>query len=129
MKTLLIMIGLSSFTLAFDAYKYNQDTTICFYNVTTSNNVVTSTYIQNGETKTLVADISWYQANTTEAYYYNGVCNDNPSNFENESLDSDWLRLGMTESDYHFNMALMGNLLGFTLVFMVSFLFILQGRR
>lgn len=131
MRYLFFSLLLSSSVSAFDAYRYNLDPSICFHNLQISNDIIISTYIQNGESKELEAHVSWYNANTTEAYYYNNQCNDNPYNsgLEDSNATEDWQKLGITQSDYNFLMGLMANLLGFTLVFMVSFLFILQGRR
>ena len=42
---------------------------------------------------------------------------------------TDSAKLNMTVHDYNFLMGVTSNMLGFTLVFLVGFLFILQGRR
>ena len=39
------------------------------------------------------------------------------------------IKLGLTVNDYNLLMGITGNLLGFTMVFLVGFLFVLQGRR
>jgi len=125
MKPLLLTLCLSSFLFSFDAYKQNSND-VCFHDLTYDGNKITSTYNFDGQEYILTKRKGWYTRNATEAYYYDGVCNDEPSGgFPNQ----DWLDLNMKEKDYHFMMALTANLLGFTLVFLVGFLFILQGRR
>lgn len=130
MKHIFYLTLFSSSVIAFDAYRWNVDSSICFHNLQVNGDVIISTYVQAGQIKELEAHVSWYNANTEPAYYYNSVCNDNPydSGLDSNSTN-DWEKLGLEETDYNFLMGLMANLLGFTLVFMVSFLFILQGRR
>ena len=48
-------------------------------------------------------------------------------NFVDDCIDSS--KLQMTIQDYNLNMAVTSQFLGFTLVFLVGFLFVLQGRR
>jgi len=134
MKHLFYITLFSSSLLAFDAYQYNSDPSICFHNIRTNGEVITTTYVQYGEVKTLEAHSSWYEANTQEAYYYNSQCNVNAYdsssfNSSDSNTTNDWETLGLEESQYHFLMGLTANLLGFTLVFLVGFLFVLQGRR
>jgi len=131
MKHLFYLTLFSSSVIAFDAYRWNVDPSICFHNLQVNGDVIISTYIQNGESKELEAHVSWYDANTEQAYYYNSVCNDNPYNsgLEDSNSTNDWEKLGIEESDYNFLMGLMANLLGFTFIFMGSLLFLLQGRR
>jgi hypothetical protein len=45
------------------------------------------------------------------------------------STDPDAIALGLCDMQYHFLMGLTANFLGFTMVFLVGFLFVLQGRR
>jgi hypothetical protein len=130
MKHLLYFTLFSSSLLAFDAYKYNSDPSICFHNPQINGEIITATYLQYGEVKTLEAHSSWYEANTEPSYYYNSQCNNNPYDSGLDSnISNDWEELGLEESQYHFLMGLTANLLGFTLVFLVGFLFVLQGRR
>lgn len=126
MRSLFVLISLSSSLLSFDAYQYNSDASICFHDIITNGQIITTIYVQDGQTKTLEADSSWYEANTQEAYYYNSQCN---LIAYDSNTTNDWESLGLEESQYNFLMALTANLLGFTLVFFVSFLFVLQGRR
>jgi len=124
MKVIFILIFTSLLLFSFDAYKENSNG-LCFYNLIYEGSNITSTTVSNGTQYTITRSESWYQANATEAFYYNDVCNDEPELGSNQ----DWLELNMKEEDYNLMMALTANFLGFTLVFLVGFLFILQGRR
>lgn len=134
MKHLFFFTLLSSSLFSFDAYQYNSDPSICFHNIQTNGEIITTTYIQYGQVKTAEAHISWYEANTQPAYYYNAQCNSSAygsgdSSSSDSNSSNDWDTLGLEESQYHFLMGLTANLLGFTLIFLVGFLFVLQGRR
>jgi hypothetical protein len=48
---------------------------------------------------------------------------------ESDANLTDCIALGLEQSDYNFLMGLTANFLGFTMVFLVGFLFVLQGRR
>lgn len=123
---LLFFIFISSFSLnAFDAYNQNINE-VCFYNLIYDGDNITSNYSFEGQDYVITKHNTWYTVNATEAFYYNNVCNEEP---EGGYPNEDWIKLNMEEKDYHFMMALTANLLGFTLVFLVGFLFILQGRR
>lgn len=50
-------------------------------------------------------------------------------NYHKINSCGDDAQLGMSIQDYNFTMALVGNMMGFTLVFLVGFLFLMQGRK
>lgn len=54
---------------------------------------------------------------------------DHCSKYTKTNNCSDSSKLNLTVNDYNLMMGLTSNFLGFTLVFLVGFLFILQGRR
>lgn len=45
------------------------------------------------------------------------------------SLDNDWSKVGLSEEDWNFQIAIVANLTGFTIYFLVNFLSILVMRR
>ena len=51
------------------------------------------------------------------------------SRYVKNSGCADSAKLGMSIQDYHSQMALSANFVGFTLVFLLGFLYVLQGRR
>ncbi len=75
-----------------------------------------------------------------DTVYVSGACDDNDFvdgytyDADNDdcyiaSSDDDAETLGLTKNEYNFLMGLTANFLGFTMIFLVGFLFVLQGRR
>lgn len=122
-------IPLNAWTESAEAYSYKVGgTDYCLYNITWWKG--TFTYYYNGAKYRRAKGSQLDSLNAVDSFYYNGSCHSEEESVVVEVEETPpYEDLNMTIEDYNLMMALSANFLGFTLVFLVGFLFILQGRR
>jgi len=126
MKKILLFSFLISFLKADYLYEYNdfetgQTVNICIASYVDSNSYCLLTHSNNSQ--------SYAYSPCASINFEGGYTYDSLTTSCTKSLVSDASALGLTEEHYNLLMALTANGLGFTMVFLVGFLFTLQGRR
>jgi hypothetical protein len=130
MKSLFFLLFFTtlSFSWTYDSTAYTyfvDDTKHCIHDILwTSETEFDYFYNDESDSRHGTAD-ALDEIGAENSYYYDNACQVEPS----PSSISDSVALGLSESDYTYFMALSGNLVGFTLMFMVSLMASIVGRK